>query len=513
MARRDRPRLQPGVVARLVFAALTVAIAVLGACDGAPDDPRADELAAVLAQADEPLLRGRRALMAGKYARMASTPYSFLRGSLPLYRHDARAGTSAISVSRFALDLPLVPSIGDPHFENFGALRASDGTLGLEPNDFDAADRAPYLWDLRRLVSGMALAARVSNDDDPAARAATAAQARAVAVATALGYRTAIERAASGAPGQRFTSTSAGADNPILSDVFSRSDRDELLRRELATLTTLTGTTRRLVRGGVDPGDPENLFLDLPAAAYAALPAALERWRASLVVPIPASDLVLLDAVRELGTGVSSWPRVRLVLLVRGPTDDPGDDRLLELKELADSGIAGLYPPGVHHDNVGLRILETSRAAWARPDAEPRWGVTQWLGLRCQVRAETEGQKNLRTSRLVGARGTAAALAGAGSVLGGIVARVHTAGPDGASNARAVYARIALDPEGFVEEQVEVSLGYAALTLGDHARFRGALARFGYALGMPFDPADAARPDFAALLGTPPPPPPLEPAP
>lgn len=504
--------LTPTLAALLALLAL-LALAALAACDGPPDDPRADELAAVLAQNDEPLLRARRALVAGKYARMASSPYAFLRGSLPLYRHDARAGTSGIAVSRFALDVPLVPSIGDPHLENFGALRASDGTLALEANDFDAADRAPYLWDVRRLVTAMAVAALVANDDDPVARAATAAEAGAIARATALGYRSAIERAATGAAAARFTRASEGADNPVLRDVFSRSDRDELARRELGTLTTLDGGVRRLRRGPVDPTDLQNVFLELPRGAYAALPAAIERWRASLAVPIPASEVVLLDAVRELGSGVSSWPRVRVVLLVRGPSDDPADDRLLELKELSDSGIAGLYPPGVHHDDVGLRVLETSRAAWGRPDAEPRWGVTSWLGLPCQVRAETEGQKNLRVSRLVGARGTAPALMGVGSVLGGLVARVHTTGPEGGAAARAIYARLASDPEGFVAEQVEVSLAYAVQTVADYTRFRGALARLGYALGLPFDPADAARPDFAALLGVPPPPPPLVPAP
>lgn len=493
--------------------ALTLAILAPVACEAAPADPREDEVAAVLAQADEPLLRARRALVAGKYGRMATSPYEFLRGSLALYRHDARAGTSPVSVSRFALDVPLVPSIGDPHVENFGALRAGDGSLALEPNDFDAADRAPYLWDLRRLVSSVVVAALVSNADDLAARARTAAEARAVARATVLGYRSAIEHAAAGAAPLRITASAAGAANPILSDAFSRSDRDEKVRRELSALTTLAGSTRRLLRGAVDPTDPQNLFLDLPGPAYAALPAALEAWRRSLVVPVPASDVVLLDAVRELGSGVSSWPRVRIVLLVRGPSDDPADDRLLELKELSDSGIAGLYPPGVHHDDVGLRIAETSRAAWARPDGEAYWGVTTWLGLRCQVRAETEGQKNLRISRLVGGRGTPEALAGLGDVLGGIVGRVHSAGADGARDAQAIYARIAADPDGFVEEQVEVSLAYAEQTLADHARFRSALRRFGFALGIPFDPADAARPDFAALLGTPPPPPALETAP
>jgi len=498
---------------RLVRRVLVLLLGVSIACADPPLDPREDEVTAVLAQADEPLIRGRRALTAGKYARMASSPLDFMRGALPLYRHDARAGTSQVSVSRFALDVPLVPSIGDPHFENFGALRAPDGTLGLEPNDFDAADRAPYLWDVRRLAASMALAALVANPDDAAARTRASEQARAIARATVLGYRSAIERAGTGAPPERVTVTSAGADNPLLRDVFGRSERDEAARRELTTLTTLHGTSRRLLRGGIDPADAQSVFADLPAAAYAGLPAAIEAWRQTLVVPVPAEELVLLDAVRELGSGVSSWPRVRVVLLVRGPTDESADDRLLELKEIADSGIAGLYPPGVHHDNVGLRILETSRSSWARPDAEPRWGVTTWIGMRCQIRSETEGQKNVRLSRMTGARGTPEALAAMGGVLGGIVGRVHTSGKDGLTNAQAVYARIAQDPEGFLEEQSDAALSGAQQMIADQLRFRHALGRFGLGLGIPFDAADAPRADFAAVLGVPPPPPAFDPLP
>jgi Uncharacterized protein conserved in bacteria (DUF2252) len=488
---------------------LSFAVAVVVACDASSEDAREDEVVAVLAQADEPIIRARRALAAGKVARMASSPLDFMRGSLALYRHDARAGTSHLSVSRFAMDVPLVPSIGDPHVENFGTLRASDGTLALEPNDFDAADRAPYLWDVRRLASSMALAALVANADDPVARTRAAEQARAIARATALGYRAAIERAGGGAVPERVIPAGPGADNAILRDVFSRSERDEAIRRELGTLTILSGASRRLVRGAVDPTDAQNVFVDVPATAYAALPVAIETWRRSLVVPLPAGEVVLLDAVRELGSGVSSWPRIRLVLLVRGPSDDPGDDRLLELKELADSGIAGLYPPGVHHDDIGLRVLETSRSAWARPDAEARWGISTWLGMPVQLRAETEGQKNVRLSRMVGERGTPEALAGLGSILGGIVGRIHVSGPDGVTNARAVYARIAIDPEGFLDEQADVSFAYAQQTLADQLRFRHALDRVGLGLGIPLDATDAPRPDFAALLGTPPPPAPL----
>ena len=220
-----------------------------------------------------------------------------MRGSLALYRHDGRSGASLLSVSRFGLDVPLVPSVGDPHVENFGTLRASDGALAVEPNDFDAADRAPYLWDARRLVASMALSALgalTGNADSSAARVVTSASARDIARATAAGYRTAIEPAAAGAPPVRATTSQSA----LLVDAFSRSDRDQASRRELTDFTDVTGTLRRLKRGGVDPVD------------------------------------------------ASSMP------------------------------CAGLYPPGVHHDDVGLRMTETSREAWARPDAAPHWGST-----------------------------------------------------------------------------------------------------------------------------------------
>ena len=408
--------------------------------------------------------------------------------------------------------MPLVPSIGDPHVENFGVLRASDGTLAIEPNDFDAADRAPYLWDVRRLVSSMAISALIANEDDLSARAVTAASARDIARATAAGYRAAIEHAASGALPERVTPMTA-PQSVLLTDAFTRSERDQAIRRDLTDLTDLAGAQRRLKRGVVDPTDTQNVFADLPPSAYASLPQAIAEWRSTLIAPPPESDLVLLDAVREMGSGVSSWPRVRLVLLVRGPTDAPDDDVLLELKELADSGIAGLYPPGVHHDDVGLRIIETSREAWARPDAAPLWGATRWVGLPCQIRVETQGQKNLRISRMVGARGTPAAIAQLGTVLGSILGRVHSSGRDGTTNARAVFARIAIDPEGFLDEQADAGVAYATQTVSDHARFWRALDRRGLSLGVPHDLRDAPHPDFAAILGTPPPPPALAPLP
>lgn len=484
------------------LALLVALLALCGiACEAAPPDARRAQIVAVLAAADEPLIRARPALVAGKYARMASGAFPFYRGALPVYRSDVRSGTTLAAVTRFGLDVPLVPSLGDPHPENFGALLAADGTFGIEPNDFDAADRAPYLWDVRRLTAGMALAATQANVDDEAARAQTFAERRAAARAAAVAYAAAVERAARGEALGRVTDARGSV---ILEDVLSRSRRDAARRRELAERTVLEGGTRRLLRGSVDPEDPERLALDLPAFALGALPDAIERYRRSLAAPPPPEHLQLLDAVRELGSGIASWPRVRVLLLVRGPSDDPGDDVLLELKEVIDSTIAGLYPPGVYADDVLHRVRVAQGYAWARPDAEPLWGTTTWLGFPCQIRLESEGQKSVRVERMVGERGTPEALAALGAVLGEILARVHTSGPEGLGLARALFARFGADPGGFADEQADAAVAYADLTREDHARFSAALVELGPRLGVPFDPSDAPRPDLAALFAVPP---------
>ena len=487
----------------LCLAALVAGVASsVAACDGAPADAREGQIVNVLASADESLIRARPELVAGKYVRMSLGVFDFFRGTVPLYRHDLQSGTTGFASSRFDVDFPVVASLGDPHPENFGTVRAGDGTIALEPNDFDAADRAPYLWDVRRLAAGIALAAMLGNVDDSAARERASSQRRAIARAAVDGYRAAIFASAAGALPARVTD--AGA-SPILEDLFSRSARDHAVRRELVDRTRLEGSTRKLLRGVADPEDTQNVYADLPAPPRESLQVALDRYRASLFAPPPAEHLRVIDAVREFGSGVASWPRLRVIVLVRGPTDDPSDDLMLEVKELVDSGTAGRLPPFVYADDVKKRVLATSRAAWSRPDAEALWGATDWLGLACQVRAESEGQKNVRVERMIGSRGTPEAITSLGRVLGSIVARVHAGGADGIANAQAISKRILEDQEGFLDEQADAGVRLAELAIADHARFVRALHARGLRLGVPFDAADLARPDFAAVLGVPPP--------
>ena len=479
-----------------------VVLAVVAAC-GDAEPSRRDRLVEALRDADGAGLRGRPGLVAGKYARMRDDLYSFYRGTMPLWLRDASDGATPVGESRFAV-APMPLSLGDSHPENFGTLVASDGTLALEGNDFDAADRYPYHWDLRRLTVGMVLAARLSNPDHPKDRAKAAADAEAVVEATARGYAEAMVALAGGAPPERLEHPAADAALDALFDAAGDALEE---RDELDELTRAEDGVRTLLRGLPDPEDPTHSLVDLPVAAREALGATLTAWRSTLEVP-PTWPVVVKDAVRELGTGVASWPRVRALVLLEGPTAALDDDVVLEIKELGESGAAPPLPAGPWAGDPRARISATTRALWARPDADALWGVSTWMGWPVQVRAESASHRNVRVRRLTGKAGTPKAIAALGRDLGRLVARMHAApGPDGVSAAGAIAAAIGGDVEGFVAEQVAVSLVLADRVEEDWGLFREAMAEDGPLLGFHPSPADGPSPELAALLAAPPVPP------
>lgn len=450
-------------------------------------------IATVFADADQPLLRTRPELVAGKYRRMAGDLYSFYRGNLPLFAHDARAA-GPISTSALPFDDALVTTLGDAHPENFGILVAGDDTLAFEPNDFDSADRYPLHWDRMRLFAGLAIAARLSNAGDETARAAVRAREREIVAAGAGAYADALAAAASGSlPGR----VASGGGQPNIDDLFDRGAGDLVSRDEL-DLTIVEAGRRRFRRGVIDASEPTADLVDLPGFARDALEPTLRRYASTLVAPQTPGYFDVLDAVRERGSGVASWPRVRVLLLVRGPSDAVEDDVILELKELADAPASGWIEPGVYFDDVGDRVLTTSRSMWARPDADPLWGVSEWLGFTVQIRAEREAHKTLRVERMVGALGTVEALSSLASVLGTLLARVH------AGDRRAPLADIAaVDRTAFVADYTDRAVRYADRVESDHSLFTALLDRLGPTLGVAPAPGDEPAPDLQRVLTRP----------
>ena len=479
-----------------------IALGLLGACASSEVSPREATVASAMTRADHALIDARPVLVAGKYARMTEDVIGYYRGSVPVFAHDFKEAGGPLSRSRFALDAPLVLGTGDPHLENFGVLAAADGTLGLEPNDFDTADYYPYLFELRRMLASLVVAAHGANSDDPSARQATVDRRREIARTAAVAYASSMKAYAEGAARQPVVDAGTST---ILADLWKRGKRDLAARQELADVTVLSGGVRTLKRGVLDPASPLNTYADLPASPRAALPEVLAEYRRSLVAPPAPEFFTVLDSVREFGSGVASWPRVRAIVLVRGPRDDPADDMLLEVKEEADPPSAGWTPPGVHFDTIQSRVTSVARRIWARPDAAPLWGASTWMGLPVQVRAELTGQKTLRVSRLVGDRGTPEALASLGQVLGSLLARVHaTPSPVSSQPAVSIWARLASDPAYFADEQADAALAYGDQAAADAAGFSHSLSVLGPLLGSVVEASDSPPPDLAALYGAPP---------
>lgn len=383
---------------------------------------------------------------AERLARMVASPVTFYRGAIALFRRDWTDRATGLSRSRFVDDRARVFGVGDPHVENFGTLLGRDGRVTLEPDDLDCAGRVPPLWDLRRLAVGLCVAARASSPHRAARAVPDVAREAARAYVAAL------------------TATSPDGDDPgvIVADLLRRGSHDAQGRGELREFTEVTDGARRLRRGGVDPDDPAERLEPLSPRSRRGLDALLRSYRETLLAPPEAAYFTVLDAARALGRGGMSAGQARALVLLRGPSDDPADDVLVELKALTESEA----PEAAPGDPVG-RVLAGRGALWSRPDADPLWGAAWWGACPVQVRAETEAAHGLRVSRMTGSLGGAAAMRALARTLGARLGTIHrrTLSP-------AQVAAMTADPDAFADEQRDVAARYADRVFDDWRRLR-----------------------------------------
>lgn len=107
-----------------------------------------------------------------RYGRMLQSPFTFYRGSAAVMAADlAKTPASGLRVQ----------ACGDCHLLNFGGFATPERNILFDMNDFDETLPAPWEWDVKRLVTSFALAARSNgfSDDDG----------RDMAVACARAYR------------------------------------------------------------------------------------------------------------------------------------------------------------------------------------------------------------------------------------------------------------------------------------------------------------------------------------
>ncbi len=102
-----------------------------------------------------------------RHWRMSRSPFAFFRGAANVMAQDlADTATTGIETQ----------ICGDAHLSNFGAYGSPDRELVFDLNDFDETLPGPWEWDLKRLATSFAIAAR-HNEYDSADEAPLAAMA------------------------------------------------------------------------------------------------------------------------------------------------------------------------------------------------------------------------------------------------------------------------------------------------------------------------------------------------
>ncbi len=125
-----------------------------------PGDDRPDPVAILEQQAADRVPE----LLPIRYARMAASPFAFLRGAAAVMANDIA------TVTPTGLRVQLC---GDAHLSNFGLFASPERRLVFDLNDFDETLPGPFEYDVKRLAASVAVAAR-DNGESPRAAAETA---------------------------------------------------------------------------------------------------------------------------------------------------------------------------------------------------------------------------------------------------------------------------------------------------------------------------------------------------
>jgi uncharacterized protein (DUF2252 family) len=110
-----------------------------------------------------------------RYGRMLVSPFTYYRGAAAVMAADL-SGTPRSGL--------MVQTCGDAHVSNFGVFGSPERELVFDINDFDETLSGPWEWDIKRLVTSLAVAGRVNGFPSK--------QRRKIALTAAAAYRTSM---------------------------------------------------------------------------------------------------------------------------------------------------------------------------------------------------------------------------------------------------------------------------------------------------------------------------------
>ncbi|WP_278263762.1 DUF2252 domain-containing protein [Nocardia sp. AG03] len=294
-----------------------------------------------------------------RYARMALSPFTFLRGAPAVLAADlARGPNTGLTVQL----------CGDAHLSNFGLFASPERNLVFDLNDFDETLPGPFEWDVKRLAASVAVAARDNGFDD--IRAAAAAE------CAGRGYREAM-------------ATMAGLDS--LSIWYERVDADRVLaaipkeKRRKVVEKTMNSARKRTSLQALDKltepdtdGTPRiknqpPLLVPIESLDEKTVKTVLGDYRRSL----PDERRILLDrhvlvdmAMKVVGVG-SVGTRCFIVLFM---DKESGAPLFLQVKE-AETSVLAAHLSASRFQHQGHRVVAGQRLMQAASDIFLGWAT------------------------------------------------------------------------------------------------------------------------------------------
>lgn len=333
-------------------AVLALAFATAGSVALAATD-RPAWVEAELYRHNHPMAAAQPAELATKMTKMAASPFAFYRGTAHIFYRDMTTlpASAYLDAATGKVWLP-----GDMHLQNYGGIRDANGNEVFDISDFDEGYFGPYVWDVRRMAVSIQLAGRElgfsAGDRDE------------IVDAFVDKYLHKMDEfmGTNDEKGYRLT---VGDLSNVAKDVvqeLATKSRGAFLDK----YTTTTGGPRLFKRTADVVG--------LPAETHAAVANAMPAYIASISASkrYQTGFYAVKDAVQKLGSGVGSLGRLRVWILVEGPSGAASDDVVLEMKEAGPSAVAlanpGGMPTGAYGGHEGARIVLSMKAGLANTD-------------------------------------------------------------------------------------------------------------------------------------------------
>jgi len=370
--------------------------------DWIPPDDRPDPVAFVR-EAD----RGRVAeLLPVRYARMAASPFAFLRGAAALMARDL----SSTPTTGWR-----VQACGDAHLANFGTFATPERELVFDLNDFDETSRGPWEWDLKRLATSVILAARANGLSAAAGTGAVVAMARSYRLAVsgyaAAGYLATFYAKLDAA---RVLAAVSALQRPLARRELQRATHHDQLDA-LAKLTAVVNGRPRIVDR---PPLVTHLAVDDPLSSFQTL---RDTYTRSLRADVHEllDRYTPSDAARKV-VGIGSVGTRCFIVLLTGR--DASDPLFLQVKEARPS-VLEPYVGAAPFANHGERVVDGQRRIHAAADIFLGWGEQDGTHFYVRQLQDMKGSVDLARLR----EGPLATYAG---LCGWALARAHARSGD-----------------------------------------------------------------------------------